>query len=582
MTLKNHQTLLLPRAVQDLATSSYAGSAIYPTVFFAIVFTTDYQYRYPGFAQLCLALLLAFSVARTVLSYNVKRMSPEIWVRWFSVLTLLIASIWSGFWIITLYQDGLNTTTLLAIVAITGIASAGVGTLSPLRRLSYTLLLIMLSPMAVILLQQREGVGQAYAVMMVSGTLFLMYVSRRMNAQYWNMQKNAYLLEERARELTDATLAKSQFLARMSHEIRTPMNGIMGMTQLLHNGNLGKEEKKLVDTIYQSSETLLDILNDILDLSRIEIGGMKLKQTNFDIVETISETISMLESQAAERGLRIHIKLPGTSPDRLLGDPGRFRQILTNLIGNAIKFSEHADITVRLAQKKIDDSRILISIRVIDAGIGIPEETRAHIFEAFIQADDSATRRHGGTGLGLAICRQLVEMMGGRIGMKNNAGPGSTFYFKIPFDIAPPGSYSSTPSIELAPQPLRSEQLSNAHILVAEDNEVNQLLIRKILEELGCQATIAADGIEVVNKWKKQHFDAILMDIQMPGRDGIAATKIIREQEIHDEVHTPIIAVTANALSDDRQRFMDAGLDDYLSKPYKLKKLKATLEHWVQ
>jgi len=582
VTLKNYQTLLLPRAIRDLATSSYAGSAIYPTVFFAIVFATDYQYRYPGFAQVCMALLVTFSVARTILSYNVKRMLPHIWVRWFSVLTLLIACIWSGFWIITLYQDGLNNTTLLAIVAITGIASAGVGTLSPLRGLSYTLLLIMLSPMAVILFQQPEGVGQAYAVMMGSGTAFLMYVSKRMNAQYWNMQKNAYLLEERARELTDATLAKSQFLARMSHEIRTPMNGIMGMTQLLHNGNLSKEEKKLVDTIYQSSETLLDILNDILDLSRIEYSGIKLKRTNFDIVETVSETVCMLESHAEKRGLTIHTKLPKSLPGRLVGDPGRFRQILTNLLGNAIKFSEHADITVYLAQKRINDEKTLISVQVIDAGIGIPEDTRAHIFDAFIQADDSTTRRHGGTGLGLAICRQLVEMMGGRIGVKNNTGPGSTFYFEIPFEIAPAGSFSNVPSIELAPQPLHSEKLSKAHILVAEDNAVNQLLIRKILEDLGCRATIAVDGIEVVNKWKKQHFDAILMDIQMPRRDGIAATKIIREQEIHDEVHTPIIAVTANALSEDRQRFMDAGLDDYLSKPYKLKKLKATLEHWVK
>jgi CheY-like chemotaxis protein len=350
---------------------------------------------------------------------------------------------------------------------------------------------------------------------------------------------------------------------------------------LLHNGKLDSEEKKLVDTIYQSSEALLDILNDILDLSKIEIGGLELRRTRFDVAETVSETVGLLETQAKDRRLSIHTEFPETLPDKLLGDPGRFRQILTNLLGNAIKFSQDAGITVRFAPERISGNKILISIQVIDAGIGIPQDSHAHIFDAFRQADDSTTRRYGGTGLGLAISRQLVEMMGGKIGVENNTGPGSTFWFEIPFDIAPAEVSSETRPVKPQKKSLPSQVLGKAHILVAEDNVVNQLVIRKILEELGCQATIACDGIEVVNKWKENHYDAILMDIQMPNRDGVEATKIIRELETKDEAPIPIIAITANALSSDRQQFITAGLDDYLSKPYKIAELRAMLECWI-
>ena len=357
--------------------------------------------------------------------------------------------------------------------------------------------------------------------------------------------------------------------------------GIMGMTQLLKNTKLAPEEKKLVETIHQSSEVLLVILIDILDLSKIESGMLELKHTDFDIVETITETVKLLEAQASLNQLTIHKQFLNTTPRKILGYPGRIRQILTNLIGNAIKFSEKGGITVCLNTDLVSKNSALVLIQVIDEGISVPKDELELIFEAFAQADVSTTRQFSGTGLGLTISRQLVEMMGGKIGVENNSGPGSTFWFEISFDVSPVFSAPDGEQVDLGARFMHSELLNDVRILVAEDNVVNQFVIRKILEELGCEVTIVNDGIEVVRSWKARRYDMILMDIQMPNRDGIAATRVIRKLE-NGEQSVPIIAITANALKNDRDACIEAGLDDYLSKPYRIEEFKLMLERWIK
>ena len=573
----------MPKVVQDMAVTAYSGAILYVVLFIATIYATGYQHRYPVLTGVSLTFMVVLSSARIAISYHVKRFSPKTWVRWFSVLTILITCVWSIYWAIVIHKDGLNSTTLLAIIAMIGIASAGVGILSPLRNLSYALLIIMLWPSGLILIQQPDGVGVTYSVMIACVTIFLASIITRMHAHYWAMHQTAFLLEEKARDLSEATNAKSQFLARMSHEIRTPMNGIVGMTDLLRNANLGPEEMKYTDTIHRSSELLLDILDDILDFTRIESGKMNIKHTQFDIVAIITETVEFLKNQANEKHLTIHIDTLEAPDYELLGDPGRIRQILTNLVGNAIKFTGKGSITVRLKSDSIGENTNQVLIEVIDTGIGVPEDAHAQIFEVFEQVDDSTTRRADGAGLGLAISKQLVEMMHGEIGIKNNSdtGVGSTFWFQIPFDIARASSHAAV----LAPDPklntLHSELLKGVHILVAEDNPVNQLVIKMMLESLGCKTSLVNDGIEVVTSWKENRYDLILMDIQMPNRGGIAATKIIRALE-NGEQHIRIIALTANAYDSDRDRCLEAGLDDYLSKPCRINELKHTLEYWVR
>ena len=383
-------------------------------------------------------------------------------------------------------------------------------------------------------------------------------------------------LQSAREEAEHANESKSRFLASMSHEIRTPMNGVLGLLTSLSNTTLDEKQKKLVETATESGNLLLSLINNILDFSRMEANNLSIDRQVFDIQNAIESVVNSFKPIAESAGLALIVR-HGELPQYVLGDETRYKQILLNLIGNALKFTEQGNITIEVENHAMDGNRIELVSKIRDTGIGIKPEAIPYLFDEFTMADQSFSRSAEGSGLGLAICKRLVELMDGDIKVESVEQLGSCFTFRIPFELADEHSFNQQQSVPQTLNPL----CKTSRILVAEDNKANQLVIQNLFKHIGIDITLADNGKQAVKLISENSYDIVFMDISMPVMDGLDACKIIRELENEAKANIPIIAFTAHALAGDKEKFLKAGMTDYLSKPVNLSHLINALNKYV-
>ncbi|MCB0332436.1 MAG: response regulator [Bdellovibrionales bacterium] len=479
-------------------------------------------------------------------------------------------------------MDGRQSFLLLMLV---GVAAGGTTSLAPNEKIARTFSTLVLAPGAIWMFIHFAAPQMLFALVCGVFLLFMYNVAHNIHQTIretivLGLEKDSLLasvqaqqeeLKETIEELSAAkelaesgNKAKSEFLAMISHEMRTPLHGILGMTSLAQELSCDPEQQECLHTALESAQNLFEIIDDLLDLERIESGQFHLDLEQFSLLPLFTELRTLYGLAAKHKDLTFHYELDSNVPEYVIGDPYKLKQLLSNILSNAIKFTHSGEISFSISLREVKQEQAYISFSVKDTGIGIPRTAREAIFEAFQQVDLSSTRAFGGTGLGLTLCRHIVRLMGGKLSLESTQGAGSEFVVIIPLRV--PRKIHRKLS---EPTQQEGSLTSCYNILVAEDNKVNQKLIRKILESAGHTVEIAENGKEVLESYEQKGFDIILMDCQMPVLDGYKTTETIRNREAEKGTRTPIVALTANAMSSDRDKCMASGMDEYLSKPVK-------------
>ena len=549
-----------------LASRSPEGSFISPFLIALVAASTDMLASFPKFSLLLVAMAFSSGLLRHLFALRMLRSPELVGVQGFRVFTGALGGIWGLLTSFTLWQYGHDWSALFTLLVMCGVAAGGMTSLSPdMISLRIFLRSVLLAPMAVSMLTGSFALTSVILLFL----LFLESQGRKQQGWLLAALEAQQKLETQAEDLTKAKLEaekvadlKATFLASMSHEIRTPLNGIMGMTEVLLDGDLDPEQEQRALTIKRSGESLLNALNNVLDFSKLEAEMMEFETVSFDLLSVVEEVTGLFSYPAAEKGLTLDLLWDNKLPKQVRGDLTRLRQVLLNLLSNAVKFTVEGRVTLAVDKESGDSIRFTIS----DTGMGIPEDRFHRLFQPFTQIDSSISREFGGTGLGLAICRRLVEAMHGRMGFSSKEGKGSNFWFELALPAAESRGDSS----------LRRAQAS---VLIVDDSPVNRLIMGRLLTRCGCSWEVAESGRQALELIAERPYHLVLMDCQMAGMNGLAATQEIRKR--HTQVELPIIAVTASATNELRQQCLDAGMNDFVAKPVRPEVLSDLLDRYL-